>query len=69
VVKSWPGLERKQRSLLRISKSRVAFSKEVIGSRDHCLADIGMLMALESWPELGVHVRDAINNGLAEMKI
>lgn len=31
--------------------------------------DIGMLIALKSWPELGVHVRGAINNGLSEIEI
>jgi 4-carboxymuconolactone decarboxylase len=33
------------------------------------MADIGMLIALKSWPELGVHVRGAINNGLTEIEI
>jgi 4-carboxymuconolactone decarboxylase len=28
-----------------------------------------MLIALKSWPELGVHVRGAINNGLSELEI
>jgi 4-carboxymuconolactone decarboxylase len=28
-----------------------------------------MLIALKSWPELGVHVRGAINNGLTELEI
>jgi 4-carboxymuconolactone decarboxylase len=28
-----------------------------------------MLIALKSWPELGVHVRGAINNGLTEVEI
>lgn len=28
-----------------------------------------MLVALKSWPELGVHVRGAINNGLTEVEI
>ena len=31
--------------------------------------DIGMLIALKSWPEFGVHVRGAINNGLTELEI
>ena len=31
--------------------------------------DLGMLVALKSWPELGVHVRGAINNGLTEVEI
>ncbi|XHG03771.1 hypothetical protein AWENTII_007061 [Aspergillus wentii] len=28
-----------------------------------------MLIALKSWPELGAHVRGAINNGLTEIEI
>lgn len=31
--------------------------------------DIGMLIALKSWPELAVHTRGAINNGLTEKEI
>lgn len=31
--------------------------------------DLGILTALKSWPELGVHVRGAINNGLTELEI
>jgi hypothetical protein len=31
--------------------------------------DIGMLIALKSWPELGVHTRGAINNGVSEVEI
>ena len=31
--------------------------------------DIGILIAIKSWPELGVHVRGAINNGLSELEI
>jgi len=28
-----------------------------------------MLIALKSWPEVGVHIRGAINNGLTEVEI
>lgn len=28
-----------------------------------------MVIALKSWPELAIHVRGAINNGLSEMEI
>ena len=28
-----------------------------------------MLMAIKSWPEFGVHVRGAVNNGLTELEI
>lgn len=31
--------------------------------------DIGMLVALKSWPELGAHVRGAVHNGLSELEI
>lgn len=33
------------------------------------LLDIGMLVALKSWPELAIHIRGAINNGLTELEI
>lgn len=32
-------------------------------------SDIAILMTLKSWPELGIHVRGAINNGLSELEI
>jgi 4-carboxymuconolactone decarboxylase len=32
-------------------------------------ADLGMLIALKSWPELAIHTRGAINNGLTEVEI
>lgn len=31
--------------------------------------DIGMLMALKSWPELEIHTRGAIRNGVSELEI
>lgn len=31
--------------------------------------DIGMLIAMKSWPEFGIHVRGAIRNGLTELEI
>ncbi|TXB97165.1 hypothetical protein FocTR4_00011879 [Fusarium oxysporum f. sp. cubense] len=33
------------------------------------ILDLGMLIALKSWPEFGVHVRGALNNGLTEIEI
>jgi 4-carboxymuconolactone decarboxylase len=33
------------------------------------IVDIGMLIALKSWPELSVHTRGALNNGLTEIEI
>lgn len=31
--------------------------------------DIGMLIAIKSWPELAIHTRGALNNGLSELEI
>ncbi len=56
-------MERKQRSLL----SKCTWSLIYKFGLTH--TDIGMLIALKSWPELGVHTRGAINNGLTEEEI
>ncbi|GKT47362.1 4-carboxymuconolactone decarboxylase [Colletotrichum spaethianum] len=32
-------------------------------------SDIGMLIALKSWAEFGIHIRGAIRNGLTELEI
>ncbi|KAK5806057.1 hypothetical protein VI817_000315 [Penicillium citrinum] len=37
--------------------------------RDRSLLNIGMLMALNRGPELGIHLRGARNNGLSELEI
>ncbi|BCS24980.1 uncharacterized protein APUU_41424S [Aspergillus puulaauensis] len=37
--------------------------------KQRSLLNIGMLIALKSWPELAVHTRGAINNGLTEKEI
>ncbi|KAH7386667.1 carboxymuconolactone decarboxylase [Phaeosphaeria sp. MPI-PUGE-AT-0046c] len=37
--------------------------------KQRSLLNLGMLIALKSWPEVGVHVRGAINNGLTEVEI
>jgi len=37
--------------------------------KQRSLLNIGMLIALKSWPELGVHTRGAINNGMTEIEI
>jgi 4-carboxymuconolactone decarboxylase len=78
-VWSRPGLDRKQRSLLSTfihiffySTSQNIFRvkqklKQTFTDRYH--VDIGILTAIKSWPELGVHVRGAINNGLTELEI
>jgi 4-carboxymuconolactone decarboxylase len=41
----------------------------VEGKKLTVITDIGMLIALKSWPELGVHTRGAINNGVTEVEI
>jgi len=37
--------------------------------KQRSLLNLGMLIALKSWPEFGVHTRGAINNGLTEVEI
>ncbi|KAH6678765.1 carboxymuconolactone decarboxylase [Plectosphaerella plurivora] len=46
-----------------------AWSRPGLTRQQRSLLNIGMLIALKSWPELGVHVRGAINNGLSEEEI
>ncbi|CAH0023719.1 unnamed protein product [Clonostachys rhizophaga] len=45
------------------------WSRPGLERKQRSLLNIGMLIALKSWPELGVHVRGAINNGLTEQEI
>ncbi|KAJ6104843.1 hypothetical protein N7523_011163 [Penicillium sp. IBT 18751x] len=40
-----------------------------LSRRDRSLLNIGMLMAMNRGPELGVHIRGARNNGLSELEI
>ncbi|THC95189.1 hypothetical protein EYZ11_005348 [Aspergillus tanneri] len=37
--------------------------------KESTLLDIGLLMALNRTPELAVHIRGAMNNGLSELEI
>ncbi|KAL3469554.1 AhpD-like protein [Aspergillus californicus] len=37
--------------------------------KQRSLLNLGMLIALKSWPELAVHTRGAIKNGLSEREI
>jgi len=37
--------------------------------KQRSLLNLGMLIALKSWPELAIHTRGAINNGLTEVEI
>ncbi|PWY88314.1 CMD-domain-containing protein [Aspergillus heteromorphus CBS 117.55] len=37
--------------------------------KQRSILNLGMLIALKAWPELAVHTRGAINNGLTEKEI
>ncbi|GAB0134082.1 hypothetical protein EsDP_00002467 [Epichloe bromicola] len=45
------------------------WSRPGLERKQRSLLNIGILVALKSWPELGVHVRGAVNNGLSELEI
>ncbi|KAG9253922.1 AhpD-like protein [Emericellopsis atlantica] len=45
------------------------WSRPGLDRKQRSLLNIGMLMSLRSWPEFGVHIRGAINNGLSELEI
>ncbi|KAK9424364.1 putative 4-carboxymuconolactone decarboxylase [Seiridium unicorne] len=45
------------------------WSRPGLERKQRSLLNIGMLIALKSWPELAVHTRGAINNGLTELEI
>jgi 4-carboxymuconolactone decarboxylase len=62
-----PGLELKQRSLLSEPIKTGIFTRSKNLTR--IWIDLGMLIALKSWPELAIHTRGAINNGLSEVEI
>lgn len=51
--------------------SSVCHARHISSAWSNCsqTPDIGILVALKSWPELGVHVRGAVNNGLTELEI
>ncbi|KAL1845655.1 hypothetical protein Plec18167_009142 [Paecilomyces lecythidis] len=46
-----------------------AWTRPGLDRKQRSLLNIGMLMALNRAPELAVHVRGAINNGLTEVEI
>lgn len=46
-----------------------AWTRPGLERKQRSLLNIGMLMALNRSPELGAHVRGAINNGLTEIEI
>ncbi|KAG6013838.1 hypothetical protein E4U43_007088 [Claviceps pusilla] len=45
------------------------WSRPGLDRKQRSLLNIGMLVALKSWPELGAHVRGAVHNGLSELEI
>ncbi|KAL3458371.1 CMD-domain-containing protein [Aspergillus heterothallicus] len=45
------------------------WSRPGLERKQRSLLNIGILMALKSWPELGVHTRGAIRNGVTELEI
>ncbi|KAG5983234.1 hypothetical protein E4U55_000458 [Claviceps digitariae] len=45
------------------------WSRPGLDRKQRSLLNLGMLVALKSWPELGVHVRGAVHNGLTELEI
>lgn len=47
----------------------MAWTRPGLDKKQRSLLNIGMLMALNRAPELGVHVRGARNNGLTEVEI
>ncbi|CAG9946973.1 unnamed protein product [Clonostachys rosea f. rosea IK726] len=45
------------------------WSRPGLEYKQRSLLNIGMLIALKSWPELGIHIRGALNNGLTEIEV
>ncbi|KAF6827934.1 4-carboxymuconolactone decarboxylase [Colletotrichum musicola] len=45
------------------------WSRPGLERKQRSLLNIGMLIALKSWNEFGVHIRGAIRNGLTELEI
>ncbi|KAI6773072.1 hypothetical protein HG530_004030 [Fusarium avenaceum] len=45
------------------------WSRPGLDRKQRSLLNLGMLVAIKSWPEFGVHVRGALNNGLTEVEI
>lgn len=46
-----------------------AWTRPGLDRKQRSLLNIGMLMALNRAPELAIHIRGAINNGLTELEI
>ncbi|KAG5912896.1 hypothetical protein E4U42_001733 [Claviceps africana] len=45
------------------------WSRPGLDRKQRSLLNIGILVASKSWPELGIHVRGAIRNGLTELEL
>ncbi|KAH0424186.1 carboxymuconolactone decarboxylase [Colletotrichum camelliae] len=45
------------------------WSRPGLERKQRSLLNIGMLIALKSWAEFGIHIRGAIRNGLTEVEI
>ncbi|WYZ45122.1 hypothetical protein EsH8_VIII_000438 [Colletotrichum jinshuiense] len=45
------------------------WSRPGLERKQRSLLNIGMLIALKSWAEFGIHIRGAIRNGLTELEI
>jgi len=61
---SWPGQE-----LVTEWCWGNVWTRPGLERKQRSLLNLGMLIALKSWPEFGVHTRGAINNGLTEVEI
>ena len=46
-----------------------AWTRPGLDRKQRSLLNIGMLMALNRGPELAIHIRGAVNNGLSEVEI
>ncbi|KJR87775.1 4-carboxymuconolactone decarboxylase [Sporothrix schenckii 1099-18] len=64
---SRPGLTRQQRSLLSKKPTCSPLPRPFLQADN--TSDLGILVAIKSWPELGVHVRGALRNGVTELEI
>ncbi|KIH92128.1 4-carboxymuconolactone decarboxylase [Sporothrix brasiliensis 5110] len=45
------------------------WSRPGLTRQQRSLLNLGILVAIKSWPELGVHVRGALRNGVTELEI
>ncbi|KAG6188380.1 hypothetical protein E4U36_006879 [Claviceps purpurea] len=45
------------------------WSRPGLDRKQRSLLNIGIMVGLKSWPELGIHIRGAIRNGLTELEL